>query len=449
MAKNKVTLRFIFSLLIIALIIFFIVRTFCHHKPYAIPKCDKVPVHNVILVGICTLRADHFNCYGYPNNTTPNINDFCADAVLFKETISQAPSTAPSFAAMFTSLLPLHNGLSTDNETIISPDCVTIAELLSHNGYHTVSFNNGGQVTNDFGFDRGFDIFTKLKGKTILRAVEWLKSNKDKRFFLFIHSIEPHSPYMPSKEDAELFDKLYKGILAEDIVVLDKTKLKEDLLNASYADLQRIVNRYDAEIYSVDRQFGILIDYLKKEGLYENSMIIFAGDHGEEFGEHGYFARHAHTLYDELLKVPLIIKFPSSEYGSTVVTSQVRLIDILPTVLDVLEMPLPEYLEGISLLELLNGNPNRPLFAVSQKDCKARLKNSTIRTKYWKLNQGRLFDLEKDPLEKNDVSEKFPIIKRELQKKLDEILRQRKIAESKKVKLKKETVEQLKSLGYL
>ena len=210
----------------------------------------------------------------------------------------------------------------------------------------------------------------------------------------------------------------------------------------------------------MDHAFALLIDFLKENNLYDHSFIIFTSDHGEEFGEHGMLGRHDHTLFDELLKVPLIIKFPNSQYKGRVFDEQVRGIDILPTLLDWLNINCPDYFEGVSLIPLIKGeSPEEELYAISQRDV-VDFRINSIRTNNWKwyeskkylyFSDNKLFDLEHDPSEKNNVSKYDKKTTEILKHKLKETLSANKaiFIKSQKIKFNKQLKEQLRALGYL
>lgn len=431
----------------------------------------RSPGSNVILISIDTLRADHLGCYGYPQNTTPNIDEFSKDSVLFKETIAQAPSTTPSHASIFTSLIPSHHGAFFSMKKPIPQDIVTMAEILKDNGYKTISFNGGAQIAAEFGFDQGFDTYDSWQRKenqssttlidkvdfTIEKvdsAIDWIRTNPSEEFFLFLHTYEVHHPYTPKKEYLDLFEKNYSGDLPINISGRLVEKINKGNVEISEEDKEHIVNTYDAEIYSMDMAFGTLVDFLKKTNLYDDTIIIFTSDHGEEFGEHGMMGWHSHTLYDELLKVPLIIKFENSKYGGTVIEEQIRSIDILPTLLDILNIGTLECFEGTSLVKWLKNVNRRELPAVSEQDTVGQTHPATVRTKRWKLydrlNDVRLFNLESDPLEQKDVRKRNKKVCNKLQDELSYWLNQKQtVVKTREADLDEETLKRLKSLGYI
>lgn len=416
--------------------------------PYKCQDC------NVILISIDTLRADHLGCYGHEKNTSPNIDKFVEESVLFKLHINNAPTTLPSHASIFTSLIPSHHGAYNDRP--LSEDAITMAEILKLHGYSTVSFNDGGYVSARFGFDQGFDLyhsfFDAARGtfkNRVNRAIEWIKENQNEKFFLFLHTYEVHHPYTPQEEFLALFEANYPGDLPSSISRDLLIEINDDSLKIDEVDKSHIINTYDAEIRSMDNSFSFLVNFLREHNLYDKTLIIFTSDHGEEFGEHGMMGWHGTTLFDEVLHSPLIIKFPNSTFSSTVVNRQVRSIDILPTLLDALDIYSEEIFEGTSLINLINGKKEN-LYAVSEMGGFGK----SLRTEAWKYYRIRssemLFNLNRDPLEQTDLSIANLDTKERLKRVLESFLSHKPLSVSKdKAKLDKKTLEQLKALGYI
>jgi arylsulfatase A-like enzyme len=415
---------------------------------------NTYPGRNVILISIDTLRADHLGCYGYHRNTSANIDLFSRDCILFKNAIAQAPSTLPSHASMFTSVIPPHHGAYYAYRRAVPAKLDTLAEVMQRHGYGTVSYNGGGQVAAIFGMDQGFDVYESMEldfKHPVLKAINWIEENPDRKFFMFLHSYEVHHPYTPGPEHLALFEQDYAGQLPEREIsgqLLEKINEKE--MEITEEDGQHIINTYDAEIHSMDEAFGKLIAFLKEKDLYEDTLIVFTSDHGEEFGEHGQWGWHSHTLYDELLKVPLLVKLPQTEYASTVVEQQVRIMDIAPTVLEILGLAVPESFEGENLLHRADGKMKPVLFAFSEKDCVAEKLPRSLRTMEWKLLGNRLYDLQADPAETSDVAESNEDMTRFLRLKMDEILSAREAAaDGELIEMDEKTEEALRSLGYI
>ena len=414
---------------------------------------------HIFLISIDTLRADHLGCYGYKRNTTPNIDSFAKDAVIFKNSIAQAPYTLASHASMLTSLIPSHHG-AVRLDTELPDEILTAGEIFKNLGYRTVSFNGGGQVSGKYALDQGFDVYQIIKQpeeasdnsfKTkVVAAIEQLRHYPDRTFFFFLHTYEVHSPYTPKKEYLALFEQNYSGRLPAHETpnsILKHINIKK--IEMSEQDKQHIINTYDAEIYSMDNSFGMFIDFLKKNNLYDDAMIIFTSDHGEEFGERGLMGRHHYTLYDELLKVPLIIKFPKFKYAGRMIHEQAAGIDILPTILDVYNVPIPDDFEGVSLLACLNDDGTTTPYTISQRSGGKDTIYDCIRTNKYKLYGRLLFDLEQDPGELTDIASEQVEVCAELQKELDFTLQTRTTPQTKQAQLDEETLKGLRALGYV
>lgn len=413
-----------------------------------------VAPRDVILISIDTLRASHLGCYGYGKPTTPHLDRFREDAVLFGEAIATAPSTLASHASMMTSLLVRQHGASNDLQHALLPRFLTVAGVFRRHGYHTVSFNDGGQVSAELGIGNGFDLYQSSRptdhyhfADIVGQAIGWLQANPPGRLFLFLHTYEVHHPYTPARRFLDLMEPPYHGPLpagATDMATL--SAINEGRLQAGPRDRAHVVATYDAEIRSMDEAFGRLLAFLRSRGRYDAALIVFTADHGEEFDEHGTLGWHAHTLYDELLRVPLLVKFPYGEHAGKTVASQVRVIDIAPTLVAALGWPMPEQFRGADLTPLVLGRAAAPRFAVSRFDS---LPTAAIRTSSWKLIGGRLFDLRSDPAEACDVARQHPEIVRFLKLRLAALEAERPAASGPRVELTAEERDRLRSLGYL
>jgi len=359
---------------------------------------------------------------------------------------------------MLTALLPVQHGALFARKSAISSGAPTLAELLKAQGYSTASFNGGGQISAQFGFSRGFDIYQSYAGtdyqherfiERVKEAIAWLEERSPEKFFLFLHSYEVHSPYAPADHYLAPFQRAAHITIPRFITadLLDRINRKH--IKISEADHLFIVDSYDGEIRSMDHGWQVLIDFLKASGRYEQSLIIFTSDHGEEFGEHGKIGLHSHTLYDELLKLPLIIKLPYERHAGLELASQVRSIDIAPTVLDMLAVPQPKHFAGQSLLQLIEGGGDFNPFAVSQRDSKREPLPTSIRTARWKLYKGKLFDLERDPTEQLNLAKQMPQVAFELQERIDRILRLSPVSPGGRLEPHSHTLRQLKTLGYV
>ncbi|NIM15046.1 MAG: sulfatase-like hydrolase/transferase [Candidatus Aminicenantes bacterium] len=419
---------------------------------------------NIILISIDTLRADHLGCYKYERNTSPAIDEFRKDAVLFRRCMVQSTSTLASHASMFTSLIPSHHGAYFTRSQPLPNNLQTMAEFLHQKNYRTISFNDGGQIAAKFGMDQGFEIYESLPFKKpaemvfqriVNKAVEWIDGHlhPGEKFFLFLHTYETHHPYTPEKKYLERFESGYNGNLPRHISVELIKQINKGEVTINEEDKKHIINTYDAEIRAMDDSFARFMTFLKEKRLYDNTLIIFTSDHGEEFGEHGIWATHAHGLFNEQLHVPLIMKLPASGFASRKVNHLVRSIDILPTVMDLLDENIPGDFEGISLLPLIKGvKSDVNIFTISQRDMQKTYPRkywSIIKGK-WKLYDKKLYNLINDPGELQDVADSNKKVKAQLESLAIRFLKRKKGQQAtNRVKLDDKTKKKLKTLGYV
>lgn len=406
---------------------------------------------NVLLISIDTLRADHLGCFGYDKPTSPTLDALCAESVAFTQTISQAPSTLHSHASILTSEIPHHHRASWAARTPLADGAVTLAEVLSDAGYDTAAFTGGGQMDRLFGLNQGFDIYQQPGGQrfrdTVRAALPWLDEHVDDRFFLFLHSYETHHPYEPEPAYLEAVGDDYDGPLPDQISVDFLRRVNAGEESIDDADLRHIIATYDAEIRSMDDGLKALLEHLTELGVLDRTLLVFTSDHGEEFDEHGTVGWHSHTLYDELLHVPLVVRFPRGRFAGTRIDRQVRSIDIAPTVLAAVGLESPPTFEGSDLGTLLRGEPLDELVAISRQDRPPSKDIEAVRTEEWKLNEGRLFHLSEDPGELWDITD-F-----EVQQRLEAALRKAVDSgtplETEAVVPTGKTLDELKDLGYL
>jgi len=332
--------------------------------PEALRDCP-----NVVLIGVDTLRADHLSCYGYPEQTSPRIDALAADGVLYRNMIAQSSWTKPSFATIFTSFYPSSH-TAIHKASRLPQSAPTLAEELQAAGYATGGFADNINIAPSFGFNQGFDtyifmepsyplgasaaasqlafyqalrqVYFRLAGDDVTvqhfyqdaetmnaAALEWLGGHRDERFFLFIHYMDPHDPYMKHPYDGTGYAR------ASD-------------QNPDPAMAPTFSSLYDGEILYLDAHLGDLFDWLEQAGLYDDALIILTADHGEEFQEHGGWW-HGQTLYGEQILVPLIVKYPGQARAGAVEEDWARSLDIAPTILDVAGLAIPPAWQGRSL----------------------------------------------------------------------------------------------------
>jgi arylsulfatase A-like enzyme len=304
----------------------------------------------------------------------------------------------------------------------LAPDVVTLAEVLKANGYANGGFTGDAGVSGHFGFAQGFDEYfdgPKFGGmdKSIPAALAWLNKNQDKKFFMFLHGYDCHGQYDPPKGFSKRFvDFEYTGTFKggkEEQGKLREEGLEKGAIQLNEADVKFWRSLYDEKINDVDTRFQVFIDELKKMGLLEKTIIVLVSDHGTEFFEHQRFD-HGFSLYDELLHVPLVFWLPNTK-GGVVVEDQVRSIDIMPTVLDLLGIKpsrqVNNQIKGVSLLPALKGEP-LALDAYSETDYRYFTHKRSVRTSDgWKFiytmenGQKELYNLNEDPYEKHNLVE--------------------------------------------
>lgn len=362
----------------------------CFSSPSALSSNpEELPSRkpNIILFSIDTLRADHLSCYGYSRETSPHIDEFSKDAALFNNTVSQSPITAPSHMSIFTSLVPPVHGVNNISELglkhSLDEKIITMPQLLKRNGYYTVGLHGKGQVSGEMGFKHGFDKYlptfsnwergtgrrsASLKGlekiiACIRKHVQHSAKNK-KPLFLFLHHYLCHDPYTkgPKEFREHFFNTWVDGLKGRQAGDRDSAAFWAGVDLDIPQDYNRIISLYDGGIYYSDYVFKKVIDALKEEGIYDNSVIILLSDHGEEFNEHGG-TRHG-RLWVEHLHVPLIIKLPNNKHAGTIIEAPVRLMDLMPTIFEYLGVPISHPIQGVSFLSLItNQGKYNPLMA--------------------------------------------------------------------------------------
>jgi arylsulfatase A-like enzyme len=317
----------------------------------------KPDLKNVIIISVDTLRADHLGCYGYPLNTSPNIDRLSPDSIRFSHCYTVTPLTAPAFSSLFTSLTPYKHG-SKRNGLSTYQNVKTLPYFLKRFGYYSTAFISNWPLRKKLlalhrDFDEYYEVFSRRRFFGIFdsegeaphvtkKAIDWLENNHKKRFFLWVHYTEPHRPYISHKNFT--FD--YQHVSAAQYP--PGTKLKR-------------IKKYDSEIAYADFYIGKLLEKIKSLDLYHEALIIFHSDHGESFGEHNYFY-HGRRLYNSTLHVPLIIKLPGSRPRNGVRQENVSLLDISPTIFSILNLSVYPKMEGISLFQEGHQSLDRTIF---------------------------------------------------------------------------------------
>ncbi len=377
---------------------------------------------NLLLVSIDTLRADHLGAYGYALPTSPTIDARLAgEGVTFTDVYSQSPKTTPSHMTLFTSLYPSVHGVELwENGRpahVLNPAVHTLAEVLKNAGYATAAFTGGAQIDPVRGFDQGFDLYTV--GGQRRRALRWLGRHRWERFFVFYHTYDVHDPYLPPDEYIRLFDPDYRGRVLD---AIHRLRAQGGMSEAAWEGISRrfwesvdrndprdvrfVERLYDAGIRRMDAEtIRPLLDRLDQLGLARDTLVVFTSDHGEAFGEHGHFQHD--DLYAGTLHVPLVLRWPGRLPAGLTIGSRGRLIDVMPTILELLGVSAPPSLQGRSLTPLLHDAYAGPGVegAVSEYS-DARVYESLRRGGLSYIVDGpeeRLFDLLRDPGERQNV----------------------------------------------
>jgi len=439
---------------------------------------------NVILISLDTLRADHLGCYGYGRATSPNMDKLAAESVLFKNTFATAPWTLPSHVSLLTGLDDInHQVYSGANK--MDPGIPTLADYMRQAGYLTAAFTGGGFVNGLYGLSKGFDSF-RVVGKIAAgtpaaalarTALPWIEENRDKGFFLFLHTYQIHQPYQAPAP----FNTMFLDPDAQfDRVDLSFLRLNHEnrFMPESDAIRRNLIGLYDAEIRFTDEVLiGAVVAELKKLGLYDRTMIVVTADHGEEFYEHKGWT-HTHALYDETIKVPLLIKFFGSQNRGMRVERYARLTDIMPTILEEMGFdPARGDIDGRSLRELTTGKAGRlpermfrcelaediihnriPARRAVSRDSYKIIRNDPFAPKQLAFfafppsSQDKLeiYDLAADPEERTNLAARRPDLVRSLLTYMDEKLKPtRKTAVTRNSGTNVDVREELKALGYI
>jgi arylsulfatase A-like enzyme/Flp pilus assembly protein TadD len=402
-------------------------------------QTSEKPALNVVLVTIDTLRADHVGCYGYKQIKTPNIDSLAADGVRFERAFTPVPVTLPSHSAMLTGTYPMLSGMHDFSGNKLSPEQSTLATVLKRAGYTTGAVIGAAVLDSRFGLNQGFDFyydhfdFSRLDEANLDEmerpanvvadvVLDWLGKNSQKKFFLWMHMYDPHYPYRPP----EPYSREYAA------------------------------QPYDGEIAFADEQLGRLLRFLKEKGLYQNTVIVLSGDHGESLGEHGE-KTHGFFIYNSTMRVPLIMRLPGKPPGQTF-DNPVSLVDLMPTVLASVGLEVPSQVQGKNLLPELQGKTgerDRTLYGETFLP-RLHFNWSELRgaenARYHFIDAPRpeLYDVAKDPGELHNLLSEKKAVGDEMHAKLASLIREysagKEMAE--KTGLDPALMERLKSLGY-
>ncbi len=441
-------------------------------SPAPSPRVDKM-----VMIVVDTLRADRLGCYGFDQPTTPTMDRWSEDGILFERLHAASPWTAPSFGSLFTGVSPtVHGaggmlakgsskGTSLFGVTVggIRKDLKTLPELMPD------EFTNAAIVTNAFvsrelGFHRGFDHFDhknagihryRTADQVAQNAVKWLDENHDKSFFLLIHFFDPHMKYGPPHKYVEQFAPNKPRRIT--VPFTDHDAAREGTLKPNQDEKRFIRGLYNGEVRFVDDQLVVIEEAMKRLGLMDDTWILFTSDHGEEQFEHGSF-EHGHAYEEEVIRVPLILRAPGGKWraGQRVKTS-VQMVDIPATILSMVDVPIPNVFEGQSLLPVIEGKETTDRTTYSEFNLFNGQSCSLFDGRYkivWdtRRKRGFYYDLHQDPLEKVRLSSDDDIYRglfERLTEKRAQITAASKGKISNNAVLSKEATEALEGLGYL
>ncbi len=392
--------------------------------PEVVSRTGREAGWNVLLVSLDTLRADHLGSYGCARPTSPNLDALAAGGVRFASAFSQAPWTRPSHRSFLTGLYPASNG------DLQSP---FLSEVLWRAGYRTTAVTAGGQIDPRFGFDHGFEAYRIYNWvQATGRIPRTFEAHRGRKQFLFLHTYRIHDPYTDTRFTAGL----PSGRIGKSFDKHDWNDLGKKLT----ADEQRYVEAlYDGNVAAADQAVGEVLDGLRRDGQLAHTIVAITADHGEELWEHGSW-RHGQNLYDEQIHVPLILHLPgplAERVGvtpGTVIRDQVALVDLYPTLLDLMGVPLDHPVQGRSLVPLLAGGTLPPHEVFAENTNIKTFERKAFRTPRFKFIKSfpraaaraagiespiyQLFDLRRDPHELHDISKDHPDLVRLLDQRM-------------------------------
>ncbi len=461
---------------------------------------------NIILIDVDCLRLDHLGIYGYPKNTTPYLDKFAENSIVFKNFFSEGSMTRDGMMSVHTSLYPYIHGINelpgNEGEEHLNPKFLTMSQILNESGYSTVFVGASPErvsVSLSLGFGRGFKHVFQSYSKQNFdwdNGLEWIKNNKYNKFFVSFYSSNLHEPYTPSKKNLykftnrtdiemlstnELNSMIIEKIVNNPEIVFKDEFIKENpelflnkkalrkYLNISWndnlnqhtsflnvavqifykkintsnsEDVELMKALYDSLIYEEDQHFSSIIETLKQEGLLNKTIIIFYSDHGEEFGEHGLYG-HGNHLYDEVIHTPLIIFVPGMENKE--INALTGGVDIMPTLLGLVGIKTPKQAQGKSLLPVMLGTKKSVREYAHSEGLSSTF---SIRSNEWKYitnfkGNEEFYNLKQDPGEKENLISIKPGVASEMREKLEEHLKEPENIDAKKERLNINTFKRI------
>ncbi len=446
-------------------------------------KDNDKPKH-VFMISVDTLRADHLQSYGYKIKNSKFLNEFTNDSVIFNNCFSTSSWTLPAHISLFTGKGVFEHGILTKYQ-VLKKESTSLAQFLGKD-FYLKSFNGGLFVSPKYGFYKGFDLYQCLpypadSYKLFFKVLDYLDGSPKRNNFFFLHTYQVHSPYSAHK-DHDISEEIFNETLKKSYALPNDLGGKNFIYKEISPEVrENIVKLYDAEIEYFDKSFGNFIKELKKRKIYDNSMILIFSDHGEEFYDHMGW-EHGHTLYNELIHIPLMIKFPKSEFKGKKIDAYVSICDIMPTILDYYGVKgKGKGTNTLSLYKLLKGGKkiNRELLAGIHFEHNKNKKN-VLPQKFAIINEGfkyiynfpftddmkkfytpmpqkicesEFYNLKEDGKEKNNIidSKENQRLVLKLRKRLLEIQKKIKLIKkgSKNIQINEKEKKKQKTLGYL
>ena len=426
------------------------------------PVAPRAP-SNVLLIVIDSLRKDRMSAYGYERNTTPRIAELASDGVLYTGAVSQAPWTTPSIGSLMTSRYPSSLGIETER-SVIPESLDMLAERLQDAGFATGGVVSHTFCSTDWGFAQGFDSFdeSNILGHDAVtsagvsdRGIEFLEANAeaergDRPWLLFLHYFDPHFAY--NAHDAFPFGGPhpdYAGRLRSGMLFKELNAQRDEL---SPDDMTELARYYDSELAHTDAEIGRVLDHLRTTGEYASTLVVVAADHGEEFLDHGRLG-HAKTLYDELVNVPLIVRYPGG--APAVIDDPVGLIDVYPTITEFVGTAAPDRARGTSLYDVARGRHRTPADVFTETSRYANLRALIEGDHKLVLDVSTggvvLFDRRTDPHERIDIARREPQRAKRLAKRVRAVMEMalEDVVQTTDRTLSPEEEERLRQLGYL
>lgn len=424
--QNKIIL---ISSIIILIILIILLRKSSYSKPiYTTYDKDgklleninyKAKDINIILVVFNTLRAKNLGIYDYERDTSPNIDSFSKEGVLFKQAYAPWTKTTPALVSLLTGQYPHTTGIMRESSQTFPGELTSIAEILKQNGYKTFGIASNPNTGEAFNFDQGFDEFYDIVpegswlGTTSThtvreteKAIELIDKYKDDKFFLYLHYMDPHGPYTtPPPYNSKFVEDQYFYKHNRVLPITNKGTLgvipEYQNLSINFADYY--IAQYDGEINFVDYYVGNLLNKIKELNLDKNSLVILMSDHGSSMGEHDYWFEHGIFAYDASAHVLLTISYPKLLPKKKVIDEPLNTINVIPTILDIIGIPISKDMEGKSLMPLILKNEKVDEYVYGEGGHNEKY-ITTIRDKKWKfIRSGDYF---KNP-ETNTIGKSF------------------------------------------